>query len=86
MSLDDCLVSNVCCIPEVQSEMLKEIYFVVHESPEGGYEAEALNHSIYTEADTLEELRQMVNDAVQCHFEPAAGYHRFLLWGCYQGS
>ena len=70
MNLDDCLVSNVCCITEVQSEMLKEIYFVVHESPEGGYEAEALNHSIYTEADTLEELRQMVNDAVQCHFEP----------------
>ncbi len=36
--------------------MLKEIFFLVHESPEGGYEAEALNHSIYTEADTLDKV------------------------------
>lgn len=50
--------------------MSREIFFVVHESPEGGFEAEALNHSIYTEADTLEDLRAMIKDAVQCHFEP----------------
>lgn len=49
--------------------MLQEIYFFVRESPEGGYEAEALNHSIYTDADTLEELRTMIKDAVTCHFE-----------------
>jgi len=48
--------------------MAQEILFLVHESPEGGYEAEALNHSIYTEADTLDDLRQMVRDAVACHF------------------
>ncbi len=48
--------------------MSKEIYFSVHESPEGGYEAEALNHSIYTDADTLEDLRAMIRDAVACHF------------------
>jgi hypothetical protein len=46
-----------------------EIIFLVRESPEGGYEAEALSHSIYTEADSLDELREMVNDAVVCHFE-----------------
>ena len=46
-----------------------EIFFAVHESPEGGYEAEALKHSIYTEADTLEELRSEIQDAVTCHFE-----------------
>ncbi len=51
--------------------MPKEIFFLVHESPEGGYEAEALNYSIYTEADTLEELREMVKDAVACHFDEA---------------
>lgn len=49
--------------------MLREIFFLVNESPEGGYEAEALNHSIYTDADTLEELRVMIKDAVMCHFE-----------------
>jgi hypothetical protein len=46
-----------------------EIIFVVEESPEGGFEARALGHSVYTEADSLEELREMVRDAVECHFE-----------------
>jgi hypothetical protein len=48
----------------------KEIIFLVEESPEGGYEAKALGHSIFTEADTYEDLKQMVQDAVSCHFEP----------------
>jgi len=46
-----------------------EIIFVAKESPEGGYEAKALDHSIFTEADTFEQLREMVKDAVACHFE-----------------
>jgi hypothetical protein len=46
-----------------------EIIFAVEESSEGGYEARALGYSIYTDADTLEELREMVRDAVRCHFD-----------------
>ena len=46
-----------------------EIIFMVEESPEGGYEAKALGHSIYTQGESLEELRAMVQDAVRCHFE-----------------
>ena len=46
-----------------------EIIFAVEESPEGGYEAQALGHSIFTQADTLDELREMVRDAVRCHFD-----------------
>lgn len=49
--------------------MAREIIFEVKESPEGGYEARALSESIFTEADTLEELRSMVRDAVDCHFD-----------------
>jgi predicted RNase H-like HicB family nuclease len=49
--------------------METEIIFLVKESPEGGYEAKAVSHSIFTEADTIEELRVMVKDAVECHFE-----------------
>ena len=49
--------------------MLKEIYFLVEEAPEGGYTAQALGHSIYTEADSWDELKRAVRDAVQCHFE-----------------
>lgn len=45
-----------------------EIVFSVQESPEGGYEARALGHSIHTQAETLPELREAVKDAVRCHF------------------
>lgn len=48
---------------------MQEIIFVVEESAEGGYEAHALGHAIFTEADTLEELKAQVRDAVLCHFE-----------------
>ena len=46
-----------------------EIIFTVEESPEGGFTARALGHSIYTQAETLDELKAMVQDAVRCHFE-----------------
>ena len=53
--------------------MEPEIVFLVKESEEGGYEARALDHSIFTEADSLEELRAMVKDAVACHFDSGNG-------------
>ncbi len=46
-----------------------EIVFAVVESPEGGYEARALGYSIFSEADTLEQLKAELRDAVRCHFE-----------------
>ncbi len=49
-----------------------EIIFAVEESPEGGYTARALDHSIFTEADTLAELKEMLRDAVSCHFDEEA--------------
>ena len=49
--------------------MTKEIIFMVEESPEGGWQAQALGHSIFTEADTFEALKTMVRDAVHCHFD-----------------
>jgi hypothetical protein len=57
----------------------KEIIFSVLESPEGGYEARALGHSIFTEADTLEELKVMLRDAVRCHFNEATRPH-LIRW------
>jgi len=51
--------------------MAKEIIFLVEDAPEGGYLAQALGSSIFTEADTWEELKQAVRDAVQCHFAEA---------------
>lgn len=49
-----------------------EIVFSVEESPEGGYEARALGYSIYTEADSMPELKAMIRDAVRCHFDEAS--------------
>ncbi len=49
--------------------MEKEIIFLVEEAPEGGYTARALGHNICTEADSFAELKKMVQDATQCHFE-----------------
>jgi len=47
-----------------------EIIFAVQESAEGGYEARAIGYAIFTEAENMEELRDMVRDAVRCHFDP----------------
>jgi hypothetical protein len=49
---------------------MTEIIFLVEDAPEGGYTARAVSSSIFTEADTLAELRDAVRDAVRCHFEP----------------
>ena len=49
--------------------MPKEILFLVEESPEGGYEAQAPGYSIHTQAETLDEMKQMAVDAVRCHFD-----------------
>ena len=49
-----------------------EIIFVVEEAPEGGLTAKALGESIFTEAETMDELKVNVKEAVECHFEPEA--------------
>ena len=49
---------------------MTEIMFTVDEAPEGGLTARAVGHSIFTEADTLDELRDNVREAVECHFDP----------------
>jgi hypothetical protein len=48
---------------------MEEIIFLVEESEEGGYIAKGMGVSIYTEAETLEDLRVAVKEAVHCHFE-----------------
>ena len=46
-----------------------ELIFEVRDAEEGGYCARALGHAIFTEADTWEQLRENVLDAVSLHFE-----------------
>jgi dephospho-CoA kinase len=47
---------------------MTEIVFLVEDDPDGGYTAKALGESIFTQADDIETLREMVRDAVHCHF------------------
>jgi predicted RNase H-like HicB family nuclease len=47
-----------------------EIIFEVREDEvDGGYTASALGYGIHTQADTVDELRAMVRDAVCCYFD-----------------
>lgn len=49
---------------------MNEIIFEIREDEsEGGFVARALGYSIVTQADTWEDLRAKVKDAVRCHFE-----------------
>ena len=51
--------------------MPKEVTFAVEEDLEsGGYCARALGYGIFTQAEDWPELREMVLDAVECHFDP----------------
>ena len=49
--------------------MAKEVLFLVEDADEGGYIARALGYSIFTEADSWEDLKSAIRDAVQCHFD-----------------
>ena len=48
---------------------MSEIIFIVENSDEGGYTAKSLGYSIYTEGETLDELKENVKDAIKCHFD-----------------
>jgi predicted RNase H-like HicB family nuclease len=49
---------------------MSEIIFDVREDEsDGGYTATALGYGIHTQAETLEELRAMVKEAVACYFD-----------------
>ncbi|MCZ7673544.1 MAG: 2-oxoisovalerate dehydrogenase [Chloroflexi bacterium] len=48
---------------------MTEIIFLVEEDVNGGYSARALDHSIFTDADTWDDLEIMIQEAINCHFE-----------------
>lgn len=48
---------------------MTEIVFLVEDDPEVGYTARALGESIFTQAENIESLKEMIRDAVDCHFE-----------------
>ncbi|MFQ6035770.1 MAG: type II toxin-antitoxin system HicB family antitoxin [Sedimentisphaerales bacterium] len=56
---------------------MSEIIFIVENSDEGGYTAKSLGYSIYTEGQTLDELKENIKDAIKCHFDTKQIPHRY---------
>jgi predicted RNase H-like HicB family nuclease len=48
---------------------MKELIFVVEDDVEGGFAAYALGVSIFSQGETIEELKNNIRDAVKCHFD-----------------
>ena len=48
---------------------MTEIVFLVEDDLDGGYTARALGESIFTQGEDIESLKEMIRDAVDCHFE-----------------
>lgn len=51
--------------------MSEIIFDVRQDEADGGFTASALGYGIHTQAETREELRAMVREAVECYFENA---------------
>jgi len=47
---------------------MSEIVFEVTQEADGGFVAECLNESIFTQADTWDELRRNVQDAISAFY------------------
>ena len=48
---------------------MNEIIFLVEEAAEGGFVAKALGESIVTQSETIDDLKEMIKDAVKCHID-----------------
>jgi predicted RNase H-like HicB family nuclease len=48
---------------------VNEIVFLIEEDPEGGYTARALGEPIFTEGETVDEIREAIREALRAHFD-----------------
>lgn len=49
---------------------MKEIFFIIEEDNEsGGYTARAIGQSIFTDGETVKELKTNIKEVLECHFE-----------------
>ena len=63
------LQNFACCAKFCINLSMNEIFFLIEEALEGGYTAKAIGESIFTEGETMDELKDNIREAVQCHFE-----------------
>jgi hypothetical protein len=55
-----------------------ELIFEIRDAEEGGFYARALGHGIFTQAESWDELRSNVLEAVSVHFEAAESRPRLV--------
>jgi hypothetical protein len=55
-----------------------ELIFEVRDAEEGGYNARALGHAIFTQGETWEDLRTNALEAAALHFEDSATQPRLI--------
>lgn len=48
---------------------MNKLLFLICKATDGGYIAKATTQSIFTEAETIKELKMKIKKAVDCHFE-----------------
>lgn len=51
---------------------MNELIFIVENAPEGGYTARAVGETIFTQGEDWDDLRAMIEDAIECHFDDPA--------------
>jgi hypothetical protein len=45
-----------------------EIVFEIEQAAEGGFNARAIGESIFTQGESIEQIREAIREAVACHF------------------
>ena len=58
---------------------MSELIFLIEPADDGGFVAKALGVSIVTQAETFEDLKKNIRDAVRCHFDENAAPHIIRL-------
>jgi hypothetical protein len=58
---------------------MAEVIFLIEDAAEGGLTARSLGVSIFTAAETMDDLRLAIREAVACHFEEGQAPHVIRL-------
>jgi hypothetical protein len=66
--LEETAIASKLLVGQRRFLTMTELLFLVEDDLEGGYSARALGEAIFTQADDIKSLKEMIRDAVQCHF------------------
>ncbi|MEY4875823.1 MAG: hypothetical protein RL708_972 [Bacteroidota bacterium] len=58
---------------------MNELIFIIEDAIDGGLTTRCLNESIFTEGETMDELKANIREAVQCHFDDKLFQIKFEL-------